>query len=176
MTSPINFGWNNTFTWKNLSLYFLLEGRIGGKVMSLTEADYDLYGLSERSAQDRLNGERVMQNGKEYVLKELPDGSGRKVSVENYYMTIGAFPMEDHVYDATSVRMRDISLSYDMPNLFGKRQGMTVQFSVKNAFFIYKNSPVDPDISVSAANGYSGIDCYTLPTTRSFALTLKFDL
>ena len=52
---------------------------------------------------------------------------------------------------------------------------MTAQFSVKNAFFIYKDSPVDPDISVSAANGYSGIDCYSLPTTRSFALTLKFN-
>ena len=83
--------------------------------------------------------------------------------------------MEDHVYDATNLRMRDISLSYDMPNLFGKSQGMTVQFSVKNAFFIYKNSPVDPDISVSA-NVYSGIDSYALPTTRSFALTLKFNL
>ena len=66
--------------------------------------------------------------------------------------------MEDHVYNATSLRMRDISLSYDMPNLFGKNQGMTAQFSVMNAFFIYKDSPVDPDISVSAANGYSGID------------------
>ena len=141
--------------------------------MSLTEADLDLYGLSERSAQDRLNGERVMQNGKEYILKPLPDGSGNKVSVENYYTTIGA--LEDHVYNATSLRMRDISLSYDMPNLFGKNQGMTAQFSVKNAFFIYKDSPVDPDISVSAANGYSGIDCYSLPTTRSFALTLKFN-
>lgn len=175
MTSPITLGWNNTFNWKNWTLYFLIDGRIGGKVMSLTEADLDLYGLSERSAQDRLNGERVIQNGKEYVLKELPDGSGHKVSVENYYTTIGAFPMEDHVYDATNLRMRDISLSYDMPNLFGKSQGMTVQFSVKNAFFIYKNSPVDPDISVSA-NVYSGIDSYALPTTRSFALTLKFNL
>lgn len=175
MTSPVTLGWNNTFTWKNFTLYFLIDGRIGGKVMSLTEADLDLYGLSERSAQDRLNGERVMQNGKEYILKPLPDGSGNKVSVENYYTTIGALPMEDHVYNATSLRMRDISLSYDMPNLFGKNQGMTAQFSVKNAFFIYKDSPVDPDISVSAANGYSGIDCYSLPTTRSFALTLKFN-
>ena len=143
--------------------------------MSLTEPDLDLFGLSERSAQERLNGERVTQNGKEYILKELPDGSGNKVSVENYYMTIGASPMEDYVYNATNFRVRDISLSYNFNNLFGKNRGLTAQFSVKNAFIIYKDSPVDPDISVSAANGFSGIDCYSLPTTRSYALTLKFN-
>ncbi len=173
--SPISMGWNNTFTWKNLSLYFLIDSRIGGKVMSMTQADLDLYGLSERSAYDREHGERVFQNGVEYVLKELPDGTGRKVSVENYYKTIGAKPMEEHIYDATNVRVRDISLSYNMPHLFGSNKGMTAQFSVKNAFFIYKDSPVDPDISVSADNVASGIDSYALPTTRSFALTLKFN-
>lgn len=174
-TSPVTLGWNNTFSWKNITLYFLIDGRVGGKVMSLTEPDLDLFGLSERSAQDRLSGERVIQNGKEYILKELPDGSGHKIPVENYYTTIGASPMEDHVYNATNFRMRDISLSYDFTNLFGKDRGLTAQFSVKNAFFIYKDSPIDPDISVSAANGYSGIDCYSLPTTRSYALTLKFN-
>ncbi len=173
--SPVTLGWNNTLSWKNLTLYFLIDGRVGGKVMSLTEPDLDLFGLSERSAQERLNGERVTQNGKEYILKELPDGSGNKVSVENYYMTIGASPMEDYVYNATNFRVRDISLSYNFNNLFGKNRGLTAQFSVKNAFFIYKDSPVDPDISVSAANGFSGIDCYSLPTTRSYALTLKFN-
>ena len=122
-----------------------------------------------------MKGERVTQNGKEYVLKELPDGSGNKVPVENYYTTIGAYPMEDHVYNATNLRMRDISLSYNFSNLLGKNMGLTAQFSIKNAFFIYKDSPIDPDISVSAANGYSGIDCYSLPTTRSYALTLKFN-
>lgn len=174
-TSPVTLGWSNTFNWKNLSLYFLIDGRIGGKVMSLTEPDLDLYGLSPRTAHDRNVGERVIQNGKEFVLKELPDGTGRKVSVQNYYTTIGALPMEDHVYDATSFRMRDISLAYTWPRLFGDNRGLTLQFSVKNAFFIYKDAPVDPDISVSAANGFSGIDCYSLPTVRSYAFTLKLN-
>ena len=90
-----------------------------------------MFGLSERSAHDRLKGERVTQNGKEYVLKELPDGSGNKVPVENYYTTIGAYPMEDHVYNATNLRMRDISLSYNFSNLLGKNTGLTAQFSIK---------------------------------------------
>ncbi|MDE6050088.1 MAG: hypothetical protein K2G08_00220, partial [Paramuribaculum sp.] len=94
---------------------------------------------------------------------------------ENYFTTIGSAPMEDHVYNATSFRMRDISLSYMFPNLFGKSKALTAQFSVKNAFFIYKDSPVDPDISMSAANGLQGIDVYALPTIRSYAITLKLN-
>lgn len=176
-TSPVTLGWNNTLTWKNLTLYFLIDGRIGGKVMSLTESDFDLFGLSERSAQARLaamaNPDLQAPDGT--LLMYLPDGSGNKVSVQKYYETIGSLPMEDHVYDATSFRMRDISLSYLFPNLLGGGRDFTAQFSVKNAFFIYKNSPVDPDISMTAANGLSGIDNYALPTTRSYAITLKLN-
>ncbi|MDE5900718.1 MAG: SusC/RagA family TonB-linked outer membrane protein [Muribaculaceae bacterium] len=176
-TSPVTMGWNNTFSWRNLTLYFLIDGRIGGKVMSLTESDMDLFGLSQRTADARLaamkNPDLQAQDGT--LLMYLPDGSGRKVSVRKYYETIGGWPMEDHVYDATSFRMRDISLSYEFPDLFGKSTGLTAQFSVKNAFFIYKDSPVDPDISMTASNGLGGIDNYALPTTRSYAITLKLN-
>ncbi len=176
-TSPVTLGWNNTFTWRNLTLYFLIDGRIGGKVMSLTESDMDQFGLSKRTADARLaamkNPELQAPDGT--LLMYLPDGSGRKVSVRKYYETIGGWPMEDHVYDATSFRMRDISLSYEFPNLFGHSKGLTAQFSVKNAFFIYKNAPVDPDISMTASNGLGGIDNYALPTTRGYAITLKLN-
>ncbi len=180
-TSPYSLGWNNTITWKNFTLYFLIDGRIGGKVMSLTEPDLDRYGISTRSGDARMAAynnpdlQYYTPTGEMVPLMYLPDGSGRKISVQRYYETIGQNPMEEHVYDATNFRMRDISLSYDLPNLFGTSKGMTAQFSVKNAFFLYKDSPVDPDISVSAANGYSGIDSYALPTLRSYCITLKFN-
>lgn len=179
--SPYTLGWSNTITWKNLTLYFLIDGRIGGKVMSMTEPDLDRFGISTRTAAARLAAENnpdlqwFNAAGEMIPLMYLPDGSGNKISVRRYYETIGQNPMEEHVYDATHFRVRDISLSYAMPNLFGKSKGMTAQFSVKNPFFIYKDSPVDPDISVSAANGFSGIDSYALPTLRSYCLTLKFN-
>ncbi len=181
-SSPYTLGWSNTFTWKNFTLYFLIDGRIGGKVMSLTEPDLDRYGISTRSGEARLAAEAdpenlmaVGSNGQPIYLMYLPDGSGRKISVQKYFETVGQNPMEDHVYNATNFRMRDIALSYSLPNLFGQSKGLTAQFSVKNAFFLYKDSPVDPDISVSAANGYSGIDSYALPTLRSYCITLKFN-
>lgn len=171
-TARVNYGWNNTFFWKNFSLYFLIDGKIGGKVMSLTEPDRDYYGLSERSAHDRLYGERVVQDGREYVLKSLPDG--QKVSVEKYYRTIGSNPMEEYVYDATNIRLRDVSLSYTFPRFIGDSD-LTASLTVKNVCFLYRRAPIDPDISLSTANGMSGIDSYSLPTTRSFGLNLKLN-
>lgn len=49
-SSPdFNLGWSNTITWKDFSLYFLIDGRFGGDVMSLTEADLDQQGVSKTS-------------------------------------------------------------------------------------------------------------------------------
>ena len=35
-------GWSNTLTYKNLALYFLIDFRFGGEVMSLTQSE-DVY-------------------------------------------------------------------------------------------------------------------------------------
>ena len=37
-------GWNHTFSYKGFSLYFLLDWRYGGKILSQTQAEMDLYG------------------------------------------------------------------------------------------------------------------------------------
>lgn len=161
-TAKINFGWNNTVSYKNLSLYFLIDGKIGGKVVSLTQADMDFFGTSERSAEARDRG---------YV--ELPDGTGRKVDPRIYYETVGGNPIEDYVYDATNLRMRQMALSYTLYDLLGAGKNLSLGLTASNLFFLYKSSPVDPDISVSAANGFSGIDAYAMPTTRSVGFTAK---
>lgn len=161
-TARINFGFNNTLSYKDLQLYFLLDGKIGGKVMSFTQADMDRYGVSERSADARDAGG---------VL--LPDGSGRRVDAQKYYEVVGAFPNEEYVYDATNVRLRELSLGYTFYDLLGQSRNLQLSFLARNLFFLYKNSPVDPDISQSAANGFGGIDVYALPTTRTFGISAK---
>ncbi|MDO4692025.1 MAG: SusC/RagA family TonB-linked outer membrane protein [Porphyromonadaceae bacterium] len=161
-TARINFGLNNTFSYKNFQLYMLIDGKIGGKVMSLTQPDMDLYGVSVRSAEARDRG---------YV--ELNDGSGRRVNPEIYYKTIGGNPIEDYIYDATNLRLRDVSLSYTFYDLLGSSKNLQLSAIARNLFFIYRNSPIDPDISQSAANGFGGIDAYSMPTTRTFGISAK---
>lgn len=160
-TANFTYGWHNTFTWRDLSLYILLDGKIGGKVISITESELDQYGLSQRTADAR------MQNDG-YVV--LPDG--QEVPARNYYEAIGA-AQYDCIYDATNLRIRELSLGYTFYNLFGPSKNLSVSAIARNLGFIYKKSPVDPDISVTAANAAGGIESFSLPTTRSFGINLK---
>lgn len=160
-TAKYTFGWNNTFAYKNFTLYTLLDGKIGGKIISITEAEYDQYGLSQRSADARSTNDGMVT---------LPDG--QKVTAKNYYEAIGE-NQYDCVYDATNVRLREMSLGYTFQNLLGASKNLTLSVIARNLGFIYKNSPVDPDISVSAANGVGGIESFSLPTTRSFGFNIK---
>ena len=160
-TAKFNFGWNNTWIYKDVALYALIDGKIGGKIISLTEAEFDQYGLSQRSADARnTNGGMVT----------LPDG--QQVTARNYYESTGE-NQYDCVYDATNVRLRELSLGYTFQNLFGVSKNLTLSAIARNLGFIYKTSPVDPDISVSAANGVGGIESFSLPTTRSFGINIK---
>lgn len=160
-TAKFNFGWHNTFNYKDFSFYVLLDGKIGGKVLSLTEAELDQYGLSQRSADARnTNGGKVF----------LPDG--QEIDARAYYESIGAEQF-DCFYDATNLRVREISLGYTFFDLFGISRNLSVSLVARNLGFIYKNSPVDPDMSASAANAVSGIEAFSLPTTRSFGFNIK---
>lgn len=168
MNSKWNMGWNNTFRYKDLTLSMLIDFRIGGKVVSMTEATLDGYGVSERTGRARDRG---------YVMRE-----GIKFSnVKAYYDVVGAtsfnsvYNVEDYVYDATNVRMREISLGYTFRNLFGQSKNLTLAFIARNLFFFYKDAPIDPDVSMGTGNGLQGFDVFNLPTTRSFGLNVKLN-
>ena len=168
MNSKWNMGWNNTIRYKDLTLSMLIDFRIGGKVVSMTEATLDGYGVAERTGRARDRG---------YVLRE-----GIKFSnVKAYYDVVGAtsfnsvYNVEDYVYDATNVRMREISLGYTFRNLFGQSKNLTLAFIARNLFFFYKDAPMDPDVSMGTGNGLQGFDVFNLPTTRSFGLNVKLN-
>lgn len=168
MNSKWNMGWNNTFRYKDLTLSMLIDFRIGGKVVSMTEATLDGYGVSERTGRARDRG---------YVMRE-----GIKFSnVKAYYDVVGAtsfnsvYNVEDYVYDATNVCMREISLGYTFRNLFGQSKNLTLAFIARNLFFFYKDAPMDPDVSMGTGNGLQGFDVFNLPTTRSFGLNVKLN-
>lgn len=176
LNSPCQLSWSNTFTYKDFSLFLLINGRIGGKVISLTEGYLDRYGASERTG-----------NAREYAEKNnIYTADGRHgmylnnerdmVSVEDYYTFVGTSYAGDYIYDATNFRLRELSLGYTFRNLFGDYKNLSISFVCRNLFFIYKNAPVDPDVSLSTANGLGGIDVFNYPSARSFGLNIKLNL
>ena len=54
-------GWNHTFSYKGFSLYFLLDWRYGGKILSQTQAEMDLYGVSQVTALARDRGYVILE-------------------------------------------------------------------------------------------------------------------
>ena len=176
VNSKYQLSWSNTFTYKDFSLYFLINGRIGGKVVSLTEGYLDKIGSSKRTGDARDYAERnkiFTEDGQRGMY--LNDGRDL-VSIEDYYTFVGSSYVGDYIYDATNFRLRELSLGYTFRNLFGENKNLSLSLVCRNLFFIYKDSPVDPDISLSTANGLGGIDIFNYPSARTFGVNLKVNL
>ena len=179
MNANWQMGWSNTFNYKDFSLAMLINGRIGGKVISLTEQRLDYYGFSQRSAGARLNAERnniVAKNYGNVPGIELPDGSGRIVPVRSYYEAMGnANNPESYIYNATNFRMRELSLGYTFRDLLGSNKNLSLSFIARNLFFIYKDAPVDPDVSLSTQNGLGAFELFNMPSSRSYGFSMKLN-
>ena len=179
MNAKWQMGWSNNFNYKDFTLSFLINGRIGGKVISLTEAYLDQNGLSQRVADARLNAEKnniVATDYNNAPGMQLNDGSGRIVPVEVYYKAMGASTNPyNYIYSATNFRLRELSLGYTFRNLLGQNKNLNVSFIARNLFFLYNDSPVDPDVSLSTANGLGAFELFNMPSSRSFGLSLKLN-
>jgi hypothetical protein len=98
-----------------------------------------------------------------------------------YYTTTGGTSYNSniltsqYVYNATNVRLRELSFGYTFRNLFGANKNLTASIIGRNLFFFYKDAPMDPDVAAGTGNGWQGVDMFALPTSRSFGLNLKLN-
>lgn len=167
MNAKVNFGWTNTFHYKDFTLSFLIDGKFGGRVLSATEATLDGWGVSERTGNAR-NAGKVVVDGVEFDPQLWYTETGSS-NFNNSYAN------EFYVYKGTNVRMREMSLGYTFRNLFGNGKNLTAALIARNLFFFYKDAPCDPDVSMGTGNGVQGVDIFNLPSSRSLGLNLKLN-
>ncbi len=177
MNSNYQLSWSNTFSYKNFNLFFLINGRIGGKVISITEAYLDNMGVSQRTADARLKAEAENIYYEDANGNQLPGmyiNEGRDiVPIQTWYTTLGTNDASTYVYNATNFRLRELSFGYTFRDLFGDGKHLSLSFIGRNLFFIYKDAPVDPDVSLSSKNGLGGFEMFNLPSSRNFGFNLK---
>ncbi|MBU2913609.1 MULTISPECIES: SusC/RagA family TonB-linked outer membrane protein [Reichenbachiella] len=171
------WGWNNNFNYKGISLGFLVDARIGGEVMSITEAMNDLYGVSKATGDARDAGgvdmKAVYADGTAY--------SGL-LPAQEFYTTVGgrAGITEQYVYSATNIRLREMSIGYSLPSTVMEKLGpiKTAKLSLigRNLFFLKNDAPFDPDVSMSTGTGLQGVHVFGLPSTRSIGFNLSLTL
>lgn len=169
-------GLNNEISFKGVNVRFLIDGRFGGKVMSITQSMLDLFGVSQATADARDAGGVTIDGVK-------ADGTAvTKMDAQKYYSAVGGRNgiTEAYMYDATNIRLREMSIGFGLPKSVisgrGTIKNVRVNLIGRNLFFISKKAPFDPDLTFSTGVGLQGVDVFSLPNTRSLGLSLTADL
>lgn len=160
-----NLAWRNDLSYKGIHLGFLFSGRIGGVCYSATQANLDLYGVSEASADARDAG-GVLVNGREWM------------DAQKWYQAIGSqsgLPLY-YTYSATNFRLQELSIGYTLPRKwFRDKCALTISAVGHNLWMIYCKAPFDPEAIASTGNNYQGIDYFMMPSLRSMGFNIKLD-
>ncbi len=168
-------GITNTFTYKDFSLNFLVDFRIGGDVFSFTDSALDASGVSKRSLQYRETG--VIVDGV-YDEGTTNPGAANTTSITGQeYWGAASNIGSEYVFDQTNARLRELSLTYRFPrSLLDKTfiERASLSLTGRNLFFLWKKTDnFDPESSYSTNNFSQGVLFYALPTTKSFGLSLN---
>ena len=82
-------GWGNSFTYKDFSFYFLIDGHFGGDVLAQTQAVLDQTGVSKVSGEARTMGYVDLEGHHIYNIKGFYEQVGGRNGVTEYYMFAG---------------------------------------------------------------------------------------
>lgn len=185
-------GLQNTFSFKGLSLSFLLDMQQGGDIFSLDlwygmatglykETDYtNELGNPVRDPVIRNDdGSYDPESGGLILEGVLADGSLNTRRVEGGDYRVWGYarnPNAAFVYDASYVKLREVALTYNFPRALLADTflgGASISLVGSNLWIIHKNLPhADPEASQSAGN-IQGWQSGVMPTTRNFGFNLN---
>jgi TonB-linked SusC/RagA family outer membrane protein len=168
-------GISNSMSYKNLNLSFLLDVVQGQEVYNATESALAYYGLSTKTV-DR--GETTVIEGVDV------DGNPNTIEVvkdQSYYQNYYSRNAENFIEDASFVRLRYVTLSYNLPESFLESLSiLSAQLHItgRNLFTITDYSGVDPEVNTFGAGiagaGSMGIDNLGTPNTKGVDIGLRF--
>jgi TonB-linked SusC/RagA family outer membrane protein len=178
-------GITNSFTYKNISLTFLLDIRKGGDIFNGTERFLYSEGLSTQSL-DR-NETRIVQgilrDGLENSATPTQNNIPIRPSVQNEYYRSGGVDADFIEKDINWLRMRDITLSYRMPSAILKKtflNSFSLSLTMTDAFILTNYKGADPAVNGTNAStggvGGVGFDFGVLSTPRGLNLGMRVGL
>ncbi|HZI53132.1 MAG TPA: SusC/RagA family TonB-linked outer membrane protein [Chitinophagaceae bacterium] len=178
-------GWNNNFTYKNLSLNVFIDYKFGGTVLTSTLLNMTRQGHSKLSLEGREGGILVpgvydagLPNaGLPNTTRVMVTGNG----LQSYWADYRNYQIGDpFTFKSDFVKLRNISLTYNFTPLMKEVdflkfvKGLSLTASCRNAAIIYKDLPgLDPEAIQSSGDIRSGYENSSLPTTRNYNLTLN---
>ena len=172
-------GLTNSFTYKNLSVSFLVDTRKGGQILSYSKLNQMAKGTGKFTE----NRENLIIDG---VIETSPGRFEKNTIVvagQNYYAEAGPWSDigETQVIDADYVALREASVSYNLASVFKKSNFFkSLKLSVvgRNLFYLYRDAEfklmgISPESAFSASTAAQGYESVNMPTTRSIGVNLS---
>lgn len=170
-------GITNTFDYKNFSLSFLFDIRVGGVVLNAAQATMIANGSAEYLETYR---------NKSTVFEGVVETEGgfventQETVLDQSFFTNYAGIGSNFVEDASWTRLRYVTLSYDLPQTWASKIGTKkLSFSVtgRNLALWTRYSGGDPETNYAGAGvggvGTIGLDYFNVPTTQGIDVTLN---
>ena len=183
-------GVTNTITYKGFTLRALIDWKQGGDIYSATAGSLLLRGQLELS-EDR-EGLRVVPGvyGSPQTFEPILDENGNKivnttpVTAFDYHFTngFGAYGQDEvNVYDATTIRLRELGLGYTLPGSLLENTpfgNVRIMLTGRNLWFRAPNFleglNFDPEVlAETAGSNVQGFDYGAYPTTRRYGVNLS---
>ena len=194
-------GYNNMFQWKGISLSFLVDVRFGGIIYCNTFSKMMTNGMTTVNYDGRvgyaLSKQVYNENDEEMTHGIQWANAVQRVYAEDGVTVIGYKPVtkyftpsgyeytrssinEFSVFDATYVKLREVTLGYTLPAAWVRKTPFSnVRFSLvgRNLWNIYQDTPrgVDPESAATSGNG-RGIENGSLPPIATYGFNISFSL
>jgi TonB-linked SusC/RagA family outer membrane protein len=184
-------GWSNTFKAYGFTVSFLIDLKYGGDLYSNSIVSLLGRGVT-KDTEDREKTVVIPVYGDANTVKPILDENGNtipnttQISFNDQYFSSGfsSFAInsfaEWQVYDATTLRLREISLGYDIPSgLLKKTPFSLINLSVtaRNLWYWVPNIPkytnFDPEVSTYGASNVLGVEYSAAPSTRRIGFNIK---
>jgi TonB-linked SusC/RagA family outer membrane protein len=165
----------NEFSFRGFTFQFQLEYQDGGDMYSTTARALIGRGLTKDTDFDR---------SQVFVLPGvLENGSVNNIQIpatQYYFLNAGFGADEVNIYDATNLRLREISLSYTIPKKFIEKTpfgNISISLVGQNLWFKAFNFPkylnFDPEVSSLGVGNGQGFDYLTGPTSKRIGFNLR---
>lgn len=163
-----------TFTYKGFTLSALFDMKFGGDIVSVSEAMATNSGLAKRT-ENRGNAE----NGWTVVVPGVhSDGTPNQtaMSAQRYYQSTSTMA-EEFVYDASFIKLKELSLGYSFPKAMLEKTPLTslnVSFVARNLAYLMKHTPgTSPEGGYDTTMFSQAIDFMSVPYTRTFGFSIN---
>jgi len=169
------------FRYKQISAGFLIDGKIGGSIYSMTNAWGRYSGVLAETIIGReggIVGDGVMNVGTSDSPNYAPNNV--VVTAESYNKAAyGNDIVEGSVFDASFIKLRQIVVGYQLPDKWFNKNifnGASISLVGRNLAFLHRNAPhIDPETGFSSKIAEQGQEFGQLPSTRSIGFNLNFN-